>query len=91
MKEYARDAEGEIDQEAFEAWEQEQYDATLGDYLARAFPNLFTVKDGKVVKAKKFDLICQGVKIALDTPLYWLQLNFSHLDNFLYLSLHVNN
>ena len=49
MKEYARDGEGEIDQAAFEAWEQEQYDATLGDYLARAFPNLFTVQDGKVV------------------------------------------
>ena len=49
MKEYARDGEGEIDKAAFEAWEQEQYDATLGDYLARAFPNLFTVQDGKVV------------------------------------------
>jgi hypothetical protein len=41
-----------------------------------------------VKKKKRFDIICHGLKIDLNTPLYWLQLNMAYLDNFIYLSFH---
>ena len=66
---------------------------TIGEYLLKAFPNLFTSSydltgdqavDAKeyedeapdmqhiVKKKKRFDIICHGLKIDLNTPLYWL-------------------
>ena len=41
-----------------------------------------------VKKIKRFDVICHGLKIDLNTPIYWLQLNMGYLDNFVYLSFH---
>jgi len=79
----------------FDKWEQENYDITIGDFMLKSFPNLFSEepKDpntGAVVVAQKkqFDILCHGLKIDLKTPLYWLQLNMSYLDNFVYLSFH---
>ena len=89
--------------EQFQAWEQQQYDVTIGQYLLRAFPNLFNEvidmsggdqyqeadESQQVIKKKKrFDIICHGLKIDMNTPLYWLQLNMGYLDNFVYLSFH---
>ena len=93
--------------QAFEKWEQEQYDITLGEFLLRAFPSLFgrvfdvsnedqdSSEEAKtldthytVKKNKRFDIICHGLSIDLNTPLYWLQLNMGYLDNFIYLSFH---
>lgn len=80
---------------------------TIGEYLLRAFPNLFTSsydltgEEGAkefadevpdmahiVKKKKRFDIVCHGLKIDLNTPIYWLQLNMGYLDNFVYLSFH---
>ena len=43
---------------------------------------------GSIKKQKQFDIICHGLVIDLSTPLYWLQLNMSYLDNFVYISLY---
>jgi hypothetical protein len=76
----------------FDKWEQDNYDVTIGDLLVKSFPNLFSAESndqGKIVKQKKqFEIVCHGLKIDLKTPLYWIQLNMSYLDNFVYLSFH---
>lgn len=79
----------------FICWEQENYDITLGQLLSSSFPNLFELQrsdsslvDDTYIVKKEMQIICHGLKIDLDTPMYWLQLNMSYLDNFLYLSLH---
>ncbi len=69
---------------------------TLGEVLCEAFPRLFEMsatEDGEVEVVKKrpgTEVIIQGVEADLSTPIYWLQLNMSYLDNFLYISLHFN-
>ena len=63
--------------------------------LHQAFPTLFKLEigeeeesaNGAVHPSKNFDVICHGLKIDLRTPLYWLQLNMSYLDNFIYVSI----
>ena len=74
----------------FIAWEQQTYDMSVGDYLHRAFPTLFQLdlESENLQPTKNFKIICHGLIIDLKTPLYWLQLNMSYLDNFLYLSFH---
>jgi hypothetical protein len=79
-------------QARFEEWEQKSYDVTVGEYLSKTFPGLFKQEvdeDGcRVTPGKPFEVVCHGLKIDLATPMYWLQLNMSYLDNFLYLSFH---
>lgn len=73
----------------FEKWEQDHYSITIGEFLAKSFPNLFKTEEAAQIKQlKHFDIICHGLKVDLQTPLYWLQLNMSYLDNFVYLSFH---
>jgi hypothetical protein len=79
----------------FDKWEQDNYDITIGDFMLKSFPNLFSEepKDPNtgaavIAQKKQFDILCHGLKIDLKTPLYWLQLNMSYLDNFVYLSFH---
>ena len=71
----------------FQKWEQANYDLTIGQVLQQCFPRLFAESNGHILKAKDFDIVCHGLKVDLETPLYWLQLNMSYLDNFVYLSL----
>ena len=64
--------------------------------LEKAFPALFEQElneetgDLVTIKTKPFDIICHGVIIDMNTPLYWMQLNLGYLDNFIYLSFHIN-
>lgn len=73
-------------------WEQKVYDQTIGEVFIKVFPSLFVLEvDGEntqIRATKQFDIVCHGLKIDLNTPLYWLQLNMSYLDNFVYLSFH---
>lgn len=62
--------------------------------MADAFPRLLEKAlndqgDIEVVKKRNFEIVAQGVEVDLKTPLYWMQLNMSNLDNFLYLSFHM--
>ena len=79
-------------QSKFEEWEQQSYDVTLGEFLIKTFPGLFKQEiddETCLIKTtKRFEVVCHGLKIDLATPMYWLQLNMSYLDNFLYLSFH---
>lgn len=68
---------------------------TLGDILCETFPRLFESQiadsgDLEITKKKPFEVIIQGVEADLSTPFYWLQLNMSYLDNFLYICFHFN-
>ena len=58
--------------------------------MQKAFPTLFEydLDDEKNKPKKKFIVISHGLIIDLNTPMYWLQLNMSYLDNFVYLSFH---
>jgi hypothetical protein len=67
----------------------------VGEILVEAFPRLFETQiadngDAEIIKKKPFEVIIQGVEADLNTPFYWLQLNMSYLDNFLYICLHFN-
>jgi len=66
---------------------------TIGDVLEESFPRLFekSLNDKgelELIKKRDFEVIVQGVEGNLDTPVYWMQLNMSYLDNFLYICLH---
>ena len=66
---------------------------TLGEVLLQTFPRLFEEVLGdngelEITKKRPFEIIVQGVEADLSTPLYWLQLNMSYLDNFLYVCFH---
>ena len=69
---------------------------SLGEALAEAFPRLFEMTatetgDLECVKLRpNLEVVIQGVEADMNTPLYWLQLNMSYLDNFLYISFHFN-
>lgn len=69
-------------------WEQQAYNVTIGDLLSQALPRIFEQENGKTVAKRKISVLSHGLKIELETPLYWLQLNMGYLDNFVYLSLH---
>lgn len=61
--------------------------------LLQTFPRLFEEVLGdngelEITKKRPFEIIVQGVEADLNTPLYWLQLNMSYLDNFLYVCFH---
>lgn len=50
---------------------------TLGDVLCEVFPRLFELsatEDGQLefVKKRNTEIIIQGVKADLNTPMYWL-------------------
>ena len=64
---------------------------TLGEVLLETFPRLFDSVLGdsgeiEIQKKRNFEVVVQGVEADLNTPLYWMQLNMSYLDNFLYVS-----
>jgi len=68
---------------------------TIGEILVDTFPRLFEAQlsetgNIEIVKTRDFDVVVQGVEADLNTPLYWMQLNLSYLDNFLYISIHIN-
>lgn len=67
----------------------------MGEILVETFPRLFETQiadsgDLEIIKKKPFEVIIQGVEADLNTPFYWLQLNMSYLDNFLYICFHFN-
>lgn len=69
---------------------------TLGEVMVETFPRLFetVLNDNGELEYKKlrnFELVVQGVEAELNTPMYWMQLNMSYLDNFLYLSIHMKS
>ena len=69
---------------------------TIGDILESTFPRLFEKGlsdngDLELLKKRDFDIVVQGVEVDLATPIYWMQLNMSYLDNFLYICLHFNS
>lgn len=62
--------------------------------LLETFPRLFecivTDKgDFEIGKKRNFEVVVQGVEADLATPLYWMQLNMSYLDNFLYICINM--
>lgn len=64
--------------------------------MCETFPRLFEKVmndqgDLEIQKLRNFELVVQGVEADLNTPMYWMQLNLSYLDNFLYLSIHLKN
>ena len=67
---------------------------TIGDVMVETFPRLFETVlaengvDVEIVKKRNFEVVTHGVEVDLKTPLYWMQLNMSYLDNFLYFSFH---
>jgi uncharacterized Zn-finger protein len=57
------------------------------------FPVLFNQDmDTEAIEVTKpnMSVVCQGVRVQLDTPVYWLQMNMCYPDGFLYLSFHFN-
>jgi hypothetical protein len=59
--------------------------------LLDQFPALFSQNiDNEQIEVSKpeMSVVCQGVPVQLDTPVYWLQMNMSYPDGFLYLSFH---
>lgn len=61
--------------------------------FADQFPALFAqdpeTEAIEVVKSE-MEVVCQGVPVQLETPVYWLQLNMCYPDGFLYISFHFN-
>lgn len=73
----------------------EEQPITVGEMLCNNFPRIFEQSLGdsgdiEITRAHPCEVIVQGVLVDLNTPLYWLQINMSYLDNFLYISLHFN-
>ena len=78
---------GEFLLQAFPNLFQSAYDLT-GEEAAKEYEDEVPDMQHIVKKKKRFDVICHGLKIDLNTPIYWLQLNMGYLDNFVYLSFH---
>jgi len=56
-------------------WQAEQLGLTIGQVLLDQFPALFSQSiDNEQIEVSKSDMtvVCQGVQIQLDTPIYWL-------------------
>lgn len=76
--------------------EDNQPNLLIGEALEEAFPRLFEKQlndDGEIeiIKKRDFDVVVQGIEVDMRTPLYWMQLNLSYLDNFLYVSIHLRS
>jgi Autophagy protein Apg5 len=75
----------------FKTWEQQELQVTIGEVLMNQFPALFTqnMDDGKIEPSRpEMEVLSQGVPVDLSSCVYWLQLNLSYPDGFMYLSFH---
>lgn len=78
----------------FQKWLENEETATIGDVLKDSFPKLFTHEmddDGEMVittSNPNMEVLTHGVKVDLSTTVYWMQLNLSYPDGFIYLSFH---
>jgi len=71
------------------------HDVTIGEVFEEQFPRLFEKSlsdegDLEITKKRDFEMLVQGVALDMKTPLYWMQLNLSDIDNFLYVCFHFN-
>ena len=76
--------------------EEISHNLLIGEALEEAFPRLFEKQlndDGEIeiIKKRDIDIVVQGVEVDMKTPLYWMQLNLSNLDNFLYVCFHLRS
>jgi len=56
---------------------------TLRRYLEVVMPPLIDSESGSIVEG--VEVLTQGVRVPLDTPLYWLTLHAAYLDQFVHL------
>ena len=56
----------------FIEWEQKAYNVTIGELLSQALPRIFETNDGKTVVKREVSVLSHGLKVDLETPLYWL-------------------
>jgi hypothetical protein len=78
----------------FQKWLEAEESITLGQVLIEAFPKLFVHdmgEDDEMVVAPAnpaMEVLTHGVKVDMNTSVYWMQLNLSYPDGFIYLSFH---
>lgn len=88
--------EGSVEEASpeFKKWLEEEESVTIGQILIDAFPKLFTHdmddNDEMVITPTNpnMEVLTHGVKVDLNTTMYWMQLNLSYPDGFVYLSFH---
>lgn len=88
--------EGAIEEASpeFQKWLEVEETVTIGSILADAFPSLFNNEMDEnlemVIKPalSNMEVLTHGVKVDLNTTIYWMQLNLSYPDGFIYLSFH---
>lgn len=77
------------DDSKFKDWEERELKLTIGDVLMDAFPALFSqnIDDESILISKpELQVLTHGVPLNLRTAVYWMQLNLSYPDGFVYLS-----
>lgn len=78
----------------FQKWHESEDSVTIGQILIDSFPKLFLhemSEDDEMVIAPAnpgLEVLTHGVKVDLNTSIYWMQLNLSYPDGFIYLSFH---
>lgn len=61
---------------------------TLGDYLAKVFPDIITKNEAFYQIAEKYSklkIYCHGIECDLNMPLLYFYQNFYYFDGFTYL------
>lgn len=84
----------EEDSAEFKQWLEKEESVTIGQILHESFPKLFCHEmddnGDMVIEASNpnMEVLTHGVKVDLNTSMYWMQLNLSYPDGFVYLSFH---
>ena len=79
----------------FADWMETEQSVTVGQVLFEAFPKLFIEEledEGEIIVPSNnmLEVLTHGVKVDLNTSMYWMQLNLAYPDGFVYLSFHLN-
>lgn len=88
--------EGAVEESSqeFSKWLEQEESITIGQVLIESFPKLFVHDMGEddemVITPVNplMEVLTHGVKVDLNTSVYWMQLNLSYPDGFIYLSFH---
>ena len=81
--------------EQFKKWYEEAASLSIGQLLIDSFPKLFdeTIQEDSATLVVEptnpnMEVLTQGVKVDMSTQVYWMQMNLSYPDGFVYLSFH---
>ena len=81
--------------EEFKKWYEEASSLSIGQLLLDSFPKLFdeTLYEESATLVVEptnpnMEVVTQGVKVDMSTQVYWMQMNLSYPDGFVYLSFH---